>query len=435
MTGGMGEAGGKGWMGGMSRTVPILCVLSVLCVDRAVLRAQFEMPDPKAMAGIPRPVDDLPRGSVSVRLIRGQLSNNITNHPVQLHVGSKVMTVRTDDAGRAQFDKVTPGTTVKATADVDGEHLESQEFPAPAQGGIRLMLVATDKESVRGGRPRGQTPDPSATEAPAIAGQVVIGSQSRIVMEPGDEAVAVYYLLDISNTASVPVNPPSVFMFDMPTEALGTALMEGSSKQVTITGTRVRVQGPFPPGHTFVELASQLPARSGEVRISQKFPANVEQLAVVVKKVGDASLSSPQISRQQEFPAEGGTYIAGTGGLIPAGQTITIDVTGLPHHSATPRWIALSLVVAIVLAGVWAARRTDDAAAARAAERKRLIAKRDKLLNDLVRLETDRRSGRADDRRYATRREELIAALEHIYFALDTDDAGPEPADRAGLAA
>ena len=54
----------------------VLCVLGVLC-GCSVLRAQFQMPDPKQMAGIPRPVDDLPNGTVSVRLIRGQLSNNI----------------------------------------------------------------------------------------------------------------------------------------------------------------------------------------------------------------------------------------------------------------------------------------------------------------------------------------------------------------------
>ena len=108
------------------------------------------MPDPKQMAGIPRPVDDLPAGSVSVRLIRGQLSNNIADHPVELHFGNgRVLTVKTDDAGRAQFDKLPAGSPVKASADVDGEHLESQEFPAPAQGGIRLMLVATDRAAAR----------------------------------------------------------------------------------------------------------------------------------------------------------------------------------------------------------------------------------------------------------------------------------------------
>ena len=58
------------------------------------------MPDPKQMAGIPRPVDDLPTGSMSVRLIRGQLSNNIADHPVELHFGNgRVLTVKTDDAG------------------------------------------------------------------------------------------------------------------------------------------------------------------------------------------------------------------------------------------------------------------------------------------------------------------------------------------------
>src|SRR5438876_316814 len=111
--------------------IVILCVLGVLCGDVKVGLAQggFAMPDPKQMSGIPRPVDDLPKGAISVRLIRGRLSNNITGHPVELHVGSNVLTVKTDESGRAQFNDVAPGATIKATADVDGEHLESQEFP------------------------------------------------------------------------------------------------------------------------------------------------------------------------------------------------------------------------------------------------------------------------------------------------------------------
>src|SRR3954466_4573894 len=73
----------------------------------SVLHAQFQMPDPKQMAGIPRPVTDLPDGSISVRLIRGQLSNNIASHLVELHFANgRVLKVNTDDAGRAQFDKV-----------------------------------------------------------------------------------------------------------------------------------------------------------------------------------------------------------------------------------------------------------------------------------------------------------------------------------------
>src|SRR5882757_4310583 len=164
----------------------ILCVLCVLCVGRAQLGAQgggFAMPDPKQMSGIPRPVDDLPNGAISVRLIRGSLSNNLTGRPVDLHVGPKVLTVKTDENGRAEFKDFISGTAgamVKATAEVDGEHLESQEFPAPTRGGIRLMLVATDpnKKAVSAAEP--QT---------AVTGSVVIGSQSRFVLQPREEGV------------------------------------------------------------------------------------------------------------------------------------------------------------------------------------------------------------------------------------------------------
>jgi hypothetical protein len=79
---------------------------------------------------------------------------------------------------------------------------------------------------------------------------------------------------------------------------------------------------------------------------------------------------------------------------------------------------------------MWAATRPEDRTA-RAAERKRLLARRDKLFGELVRLEADHRSGRAGGARYTARREELVAALEHIYGALDCDDTTPEPADRA----
>jgi hypothetical protein len=67
--------------------------------------------------------------------------------------------------------------------------------------------------------------------------------------------------------------------------------------------------------------------------------------------------------------------------------------------------------------------------------RKRLIAQREKLFQDLVRLEREHRQGRGDQARYPSRREGLLQALEHVYGALDSDDTSPGPGDRAGLAA
>jgi hypothetical protein len=402
-------------------TLLTACV-SVLC--GAVLVAQLQMPDPKQMSGIPRPVTDLPDGAVSVRLIRGSLANNIANHPVELHAGSKVFTQKTDENGRAQFSGLTAGAAVKATAVVDGEHLESQEFPAPDKGGIRLLLVATDAS-----KGPATTPD-----AAPIAGEVTISNQSRIVVEPGEDAVRVFYLLEISNTARAPVNPSKAFAFDMPKGAVSTTIMEGSSPLASATGTRVTVLSPIPPGHTFVEVACEVAPSNGEVTIAPSFPAAIEQLIVVVKKVGDTTLSSAQISEQREVPADGDIFIAAQGGAVPAGQPIVLAISGLPHHSSAPRNLALALAVLIVCGGAWAAGYAGDDPAGRVAERKRLIARREKLFTDLVRLENDRRSGRADARRYSTRREEIVAALEQIYSALEDDGAGPDLANLGGQA-
>jgi hypothetical protein len=378
------------------------------------------MPDMKQMSGIPRPVTDLPDRAISVRVIRGDLSNNITNHPVQLRVGSKSFTANTDASGRAEFKNLTAGETVKASTDVDGEHVESQEFPVPERGGVRLMLVATDKS-------KGPATEPTA---PPVSGQVVITNESRIVMQPTEEAVDVYYLLDVSNTARVPVNPPQTFAFDLPQGAQGATLMEGSSPLASLSKNRLTIAGPFPPGPTFVQVAYELPAPDGTAAVAQVFPANIEQFGIVVKKVGDTAVSSPQIKNQREMPAEGELFIAGNGGAVSAGQPVQLSVTGIPHHSAAPRWIAIALAIAIIGIGAWAATTPEDDTVAIAAERKRLVAKRDRMLNDLARLEQDRRHNKVDDRRYAARREELVAALEQVYGALDSGDAGP-----AGLAA
>ena len=194
------------------------------------------------------------------------------------------------------------------------------------------------------------------------------------------------------------------------------------------------VQGPFPSGRTLVQVGAVVPAGQASLQLTQRFPVAVDQLAVVVKKVGNITLSSPQLSRQQEMTASGETYIAATGGAVSAGQPIELTLDNLPHHSSVARWIALSLTGTIIVVGVWLSRGPKQSTA-RTAERKRLVSRRDKLFNDLVRLEHEHRSGKIDEGRYATRREEIVAALEHIYGALDGDEMGPEPADRSGLAA
>lgn len=384
-------------------------ILWVLCVLRGgdLALGQIAMPDPKQMAGIPRPVTDLPAGSVSVRLIKGDLSNNLTNHPVELQVDGKARSTNTDDGGRAQFDGLPAGAKLRAVAVVDGERLESQEFPAPAQGGIRVMLVATDKD-----RERRKAEEASA---PAIPGSVVLGQNSQIVLELEDESLGVFYFLEILNNARTPVTPGAPFSFSTPPRALGTAVMRGSSPLAKAEGHLVTVAGPFPPGATQVQVAMSIPVSASTMELQQAFPAPLEGLFVVAKKDGEMKLTSPQIERQQDTMSANTPVIAAVGGPVAAGQTISLTVSGLPHRSSVPSRVALGLAALVVVVGVWAGTRKSGPA--QGDERKRLTTRREKLFQELVRLEQDHRRGKANP----GRREELLSQLEVIYGALDTD--------------
>jgi hypothetical protein len=173
-----------------------------------------------------------------------------------------------------------------------------------------------------------------------------------------------------------------------------------------------------------VQVGASLPVDGGgSINLSQTFPATLESVAVIAQKVGDARLTSAHLTNQRDMPADGQTFIAATGGMLAAGRPLVLTLSGLPHHSGLPRVIALTLAVGIIAAGFLFAGSTTQIATERAAERKRLAGRREKLLNDLARLEHDHRSGKADDARYAARRAELLSALEQVYGALDDSTA------------
>jgi hypothetical protein len=371
--------------------------------------AQLQMPDPRQMAGIPRPVTDLPAGHVSVRLIRGQLANNIAGHPVEMHVGGKpVSTVKTDENGRAEFSGVTPGTPVRAVATVDGERLESQEFPWPGDSGIRLMLVAT---------PKGSEAPPAVFQS--RPGNVVLGDQTRVIIDHADDGLQVYYLLDIRNNATTPVDPPSAVVVNMPARAASATVLAGAPQAVSL-GDHVTITGPFAPGQTEVQIAFRLPVTSGDETFEQTLPLSVPGLAVLMRKVGNISLSSPQLPQVQERAIQGETYILAQGPSIPAGAPLAITVSGLPHHSPWPRRIALTLAVVLLGGGFWAASRRP-LPGSNAGRIKQLSGKREKIYAELVRLEQQRRAGSIDAAKYAERRPALMAQLERVYRDLDAE--------------
>src|SRR5947209_124459 len=112
----------------------------------SVALAQPMMIDPSKMSGIPRPDPQVPPGTITVRLIRGELSNRMTGIDVGL-VGAdgKARTQKTDEQGRATFAGLAaPGPyTAKATDGV--EELASQPIELQSNMGSRVMLVFAPK--------------------------------------------------------------------------------------------------------------------------------------------------------------------------------------------------------------------------------------------------------------------------------------------------
>jgi hypothetical protein len=375
--------------------------------------------DPKQVAGIPLPVADVPLGTVVVRVIKGALSNNIADQAVELRAagsaaseqGGGTRTAKTDASGRAQFSGLQPGSRVVALANVGGESLQSQEMTVPSMGGLRVLLVASDSSatsSASGDRP--------AAAGPAVAGSVVLGEQSRFVVEFGDGSLSVFNVLQIVNSSGAAVQPARPIVFDLPQQATGLTILQDSAP-ATINKGSVTVQGPFPPGSTLVQFAYSMPYSGADLTIEQSMPIPLNRVIVLAQKMGETRLQSPNLAEQREMAAEGQNYIVGQGPAVAAGGPVTLNFSGLPHHAQWPRFVAIGLALVILAAGAWASFKRTPAVVDKA--RTRLETKRDQLFAELTSIEEQHRDGRLDPQRYASKRQELVAALERVYEEIE----------------
>jgi hypothetical protein len=372
--------------------------------------AQMGMPDARQMSGMPLPMGDMTPGTVTVRVVRGNVSNAIPKQKVELTIGGETRTAQTDESGRATFENLKIGETVKVRTVVGQETLDSQEFQVPPQGGVRVMLVATDAT--------GQAAAPAS--APAQPGTVTLAGQSRIHVELGEESADVYYVLDITNASDQPVQPKTAFEFELPDDATGSSVLEGSSPSATSAGRKVTVRGPFPPGSTVVQVAFRLPYSRGGVAFTQRFPAAVDQpLLSITKKLPSVTLVSSSFHDPREIPDQGQVLLVAHAKATPANTPLDVRVEGVPAHPVWPQYLALVAAGLVLAAGAYGAATGHRRAAEKSAAARQLETRREKLLSDLASLEQRHRTGSVPDGQYERRRAEIVEALERVYGDLD----------------
>ena len=373
--------------------------------------AQVNMPDPSAIAGTPLPAPELAAGIVTVRVVRERMGNNVAGQDVTLTAGQGKRTLKTDAQGRAQFEGLAPGMMVQATTTVDGETLTSQQFAVPNSGGVRVALIA----GIAAAAAKEKSEAEAAAKEPARPGVVEIGPESRIIIEYQDDNLTMFYLLEVVNNARTPIDIGGPLLIRLPTGAAGASMMEGSSQHASAKGDMLTITGPFPPGKTIAQVGFSLPKAGASHTIRQTWPAAMAQVAVGMEKIGNMQLASPQLSNVQEMNSEGQPFIMATGPRLNAGDTLVLNLTGLPSHSDTPRNVALMVAALMFAVGAWFALSPGKAHAAQDAK---LQARREKLLSEVVALERKRRSkplSAADEERL----QRVTADLERIIAELD----------------
>tara|TARA_B100001123_G_scaffold411037_1_gene506820 strand:- start:7406 stop:8614 length:1209 start_codon:yes stop_codon:yes gene_type:complete len=382
------------------------CVFIFFCVTTLAAI----QPDPRQMSGMPLPDQGLPDGTISVRVIRGSLSNNVLGHPVDLRQGDIVETALTDAEGRATFLTLNPGQRVQASTELDGETIESQFFAVPGRGGIRVMLVGVDPEN---------------PPLPAKRGQVSFGGESFIQIELVEESVEVYYVFEVLNIEDSPVETETIVAFDLPSGSQGVTVLPGSSPRTVTDGPRIELAGPFDPGVTPLRIAFILPYSGDSLSLSQIFPVDMESMLFSIEDWPQLDFTSSQIERRMEVPSEvpgGVDYVIGVGPRLLAGREFSVELVGLPHRSTIGRSVALIAAFFILGVGVWLSLVGPHGVPEAEDRRQVLLARRTHLFSELVKIEKQYQNSKIGSTKYSTRRSELFSSIEKIYRVLDQDE-------------
>jgi hypothetical protein len=400
------------------RTLGVCAVLAGLLSSG--VRAQ-DMPDPSLIHGRAIPAQELANGTVTVRVVREAIGNNVPGQQVSVTVGGTTRTATSDAQGRAEFtDLPKDGANAIAEVTVDGETLVSQPFAVPTSGGLRVILVAGIAKAAE----RKKQEEAAAAAQPPTKGIVVLGGNSRVLMQFNNDALDVYYILEIVNSARTRVDTGGPLVIDLPRGATGATALEGSSKTATVTETKITVAGPFASGTTTVQAAFRMPYSGGDLTMTQTWPVAFQQVIVGVQKVGDLRVASPQLTQTSDVRTENGDlFVLGNGPALPAGGTLTLTLSGLPFHNTTPRYVTLAIAAGLLAFGAWLAvsgRTKKDET------RQALVARRDTLLGQLAQLESKRRAGTVDGEAQAKRRTRILGELEQIYGELDEAHPGPQ---------
>jgi hypothetical protein len=362
---------------------------------------------------------DLPAGTLEIDL-RDRGGQPIAARQVQLAVvktkpgGGEadrqvgILEGNTDAAGRVRWTGLTTGETAGyvAVTEHEGLRLGTQPFRMPDENGLRGQIVALK----RAGDSRVLTLDP----------------RSKIIIDLREGAIQVMFALLVRNTSQEVFDAGEEGLaFPLPDGAVGAQELGGGEPLDITAGESVRLKSSIPPdsGATFVtqmRFGYVIPADGdSSLELEQIFPVALPDPFILVPAKTGLTLEGAGLKRLQDEADNQGDKIHAYGiPAIGAGGTLRLRVLGIPARDSTGRTVAA--ILCLLLLGATAVLAGPRGASDKlATERDSLTRRREKLFEELVALEEQRR-GNPDppagtNGRLADRRKDLVGKLETVY--------------------
>jgi hypothetical protein len=381
-----------------------------------------------ATAGVAVPDPSLPAGRLEVSLF-DEGGAPIPNQPVLLGMVDKTSKIdvrhgQSDASGVAHFADLPrgDGTGYAAVLEWHGTRLGTAPFPMPESGGARAEIRAL-----------GHTSDPSV---------MTIGSGGRVIVQMHEDNLQFLEMLPLENRSDKMFDPsPGAIEIPLPQGFVSAEAQESDRKIDVRQNHGMAVHGAFTPQRaisgTTTKNAGQevvfgfvLPYHGETRAFFQPMPNGIGTFTLIIEQIPGVTVSGPGIGERQDRELGGRKYWVMPGEPIAPGGVLEFTLNGLPSTDSTGRDVAGVLTLTLIAGAFVFGRRPKGGARGVdvAAERERLVDKRESTFADLLALERAARDkgATATAAPPADRRRQLVAKLEQIYRDLAAlDDRQP----------
>lgn len=389
-------------------------------VDPEARGSRFEI---SAMVGRVDDAPELPDGLLEIH-VTGEDGKPKRAFPVRLGQvssdgGVKAFEATTDEHGVARLTGLPHDahTAYAAVAELGGLRVGSRPFRMPERGGARAFLA-----------PLAVTADPSALRTLSPTYAVIEFREGGLVMQ---------WSLSIENQGEKLFEPTGAGLrFALPEGTAQAQAMPGGTPLELDPGKALVLRERIPPATpgaqarpgAQVRYAFVLPTESDEqLVVSQTLPVALRDGLLLVPE-GKHKLEVRGAERYLDSQRMDTGTVVHRYKLpdLAAGRPLVLTVSGFPVQRRTGHRVTAVVVGLLLLAGVAGAVRGRGADARTRGQRELLESKRERLLDELVVLERQRRSGR-DDPALRDRRSETVGRLEAVYRDLAALERGAAP--------